>query len=239
MGRSRHLELEHLWVQDQVRADDPRVDWIPIGENPAYVLTHPTTKSQLQRTPRKVRADGNTSALPLRSLRRCGGGVGGGGCVVVAVAVVVVGGVCVCGVVWHAEPPHVDSQTPPPPSRVYIQNSTGSKRQLVLTPSLSLQIRLPQITFGMSHSVSPPTTCRDQNACNRRIRQRPSPADTKGRLISQVHPHHPTSPPSPHAPLSTTETHLLKLKLFSKQWRFRTVSGDGNLNIAMLWAFLK
>ena len=50
MGRVRHLELKHLWVQDQVRADDLRVDWIPRKENPAGVLTHPTTKSELQRT---------------------------------------------------------------------------------------------------------------------------------------------------------------------------------------------
>ena len=44
------LNLKHLWVQELVRADDVRDDWIPRKENPADVLTHPTTKSELQRT---------------------------------------------------------------------------------------------------------------------------------------------------------------------------------------------
>ena len=44
------LNLKHLWVQELVRADDVRDDWIPREKNPADVLTHPTTKSELQRT---------------------------------------------------------------------------------------------------------------------------------------------------------------------------------------------
>ena len=49
VGKIRHLEVKHLWVQDLVKHKEVEVRWIPRAQNPADLFTHSCSTAEFRR----------------------------------------------------------------------------------------------------------------------------------------------------------------------------------------------
>jgi len=49
VGKMKHLEVKHLWVQEHVRTGEVHVHRVPRAENPSDAMTHPSTRPDLDR----------------------------------------------------------------------------------------------------------------------------------------------------------------------------------------------
>ena len=49
VGKMKHLEVKHVWVQELVRAGEVEVCKVPRANNPGDVLTHPCTRAEIVR----------------------------------------------------------------------------------------------------------------------------------------------------------------------------------------------